>query len=372
MRLVLQGTGAARSLGHAVCCLTRGGSWREKASGGIVNHLLLKSCSESDRSWCRRRLSPGRVSMRGEDTTEEGVGVVEYGMALIAHPDGRYERRKVTSGAWLGSMKRGAYTTARTVGGNCVFELSFHLQRIIDSLEIMESSLGAKAGFDDSDVEHGTALELKGVVMGSMREAVREFSKTCPGEVKITVLVVMEEGSPRVWTHVTSLGPQAAHPIKVIIHGHPRDNAEAKDSEWVRERQSLEKTMPSDVNEIVLIGEDGGLYEGLSSNFFVLQGGVLYTAGEGVLLGSVREAVLRSAERLDIPVVLQPPNVKDMNVWDAAFVSSTSRKLLHIDSLTLRGDDGMETTRVFDKVALAQRLEEETEREISSCSELLL
>ncbi|KAI8108773.1 hypothetical protein M9435_005190 [Picochlorum sp. BPE23] len=387
MRLVLQGTGA-RTLGHAV----RAQSWldiaaRKASTGFSASSHLLKSCCDTGvggllrisndscslhakrNSWCGLR-----VSMREEDTTEEnqrdGGGAV--GMALIAHPDGSYERCNVTSGAWLASMKRGAYTTARTVGGNCVFELSFHLQRIIDSLEIMEESLGAKAGFDDAAVEHGTALELKNIVMSSMREAVREFSKTCSGELKITVLVVMEEGRPRVWTHVTSLGPQAAHPIKVIIHGHPRDNAEAKDSEWVRERRSLEKTMPSDVNEIVLIGEDGDLFEGLSSNFFVLQGGVLYTAGEGVLLGSMREAVLRSAERLDIPVVLKPPNVKDMGVWDAAFVSSTSRKLLHIDELTLRDDAGVETTRVFDKAALAQRLEDETEKEISSCSELLL
>ncbi|WPT13991.1 hypothetical protein PSENEW3_00000123 [Picochlorum sp. SENEW3] len=391
MRLVLQGTGA-RTLGHAV----RAQSWLDiagKASTGFsASSHLLKSCCDtgvggflgiSDDSRCcggrtihARNVCGLRVSMREEDTTQDnqrdGGGAVDHGMALIAHPDGSYERCKVRSGAWLASMKRGAYTTARTVGGNCVFELSFHLQRIIDSLEIMEESLGAKAGFDDAAVEHGTALELKNVVMSSMREAVLEFSKTCSGELKITVLVVMEEGLPRVWTHVTSLGPQAAHPIKVIIHGHPRDNAEAKDSEWVRERRSLEKTMPSDVNEIVLIGEDGDLFEGLSSNFFVLQGGVLYTAGEGVLLGSVREAVLRSAERLDIPVVLKPPNVKDMGVWDAAFVSSTSRKLLHIDALTLRDDAGVETTRVFDKAALAQRLEHETEKEIVSCSELLL
>lgn len=392
MLLVLQGTGV-RTLGHAV----HAQSWLDiaakKASTGFsASSHLLKSCCDtgvggflriSDDCRCcggrtlhaKRNFWCGlRVSMREEDTTEEnqrdGGGAV--GMALIAHPDGSYERCTVTSGAWLASMKRGAYTTARTVGGNCVFELSFHLQRIIDSLEIMEESLGAKAGFDDAAVEHGTALELKNIVVSSMREAVREFSKTYSGELKITVLVVMEEGLPRVWTHVTSLGPQAAHPIKVIIHGHPRDNAEAKDSEWVRERRSLEKTMPSDVNEIVLIGEDGDLFEGLSSNFFVLQGGVLYTAGEGVLLGSVREAVLRSAERLDIPVVLKPPNVKDMGVWDAAFVSSTSRKLLHIDELTLRDDAGVETTRVFDKAVLALRLEQETEKEIVSCSELLL
>ena len=32
--------------------------------------------------------------------------------------------------------------------------------------------------------------------------------------------------------------------------GAPRQNATAKDSEWVRTRQALEKDQPSDVNEV--------------------------------------------------------------------------------------------------------------------------
>jgi hypothetical protein len=38
----------------------------------------------------------------------------------------------------------------------------------------------------------------------------------------------------------------------VQIRGHPRVNAAAKDSEWVRQRQVFEAVMPADVNEIVL------------------------------------------------------------------------------------------------------------------------
>lgn len=47
------------------------------------------------------------------------------------------------------------------------------------------------------------------------------------------------------------------------------------------------------MHEVVLCDDDGKLFEGLSSNFFVLvrdESGapVLYTAREGVLLGTVR------------------------------------------------------------------------------------
>lgn len=43
----------------------------------------------------------------------------------------------------------------------------------------------------------------------------------------------------------------------------------------------------------MLCSPDGQLMEGLSSNFFVLQGGALLTADEGVLGGTIREIVLQ-------------------------------------------------------------------------------
>ncbi len=38
--------------------------------------------------------------------------------------------------------------------------------------------------------------------------------------------------------------------VMLQARGAPRQNATAKDSEWVRTRQALEKDKPSDVNEV--------------------------------------------------------------------------------------------------------------------------
>lgn len=71
-------------------------------------------------------------------------------------------------------------------------------------------------------------------------------------------------------------------------------NAKAKDSEWVRQRQALEQQQPRDVNETILMGPDGSLTEGLTSNFFVVSAaGEVVTANEGALNGTVREVVLQ-------------------------------------------------------------------------------
>ena len=50
--------------------------------------------------------------------------------------------------------------------------------------------------------------------------------------------------------HVCCLGGLEA--CLVQARGAPRQNATAKDSEWVRTRQALEKDKPSDVNEVLL------------------------------------------------------------------------------------------------------------------------
>lgn len=46
------------------------------------------------------------------------------------------------------------------------------------------------------------------------------------------------------------------------------------------------------MNEVLLIDENGNVEEGMSSNFFAVHKGTVYTAEEGVLKGTVRELVL--------------------------------------------------------------------------------
>lgn len=82
--------------------------------------------------------------------------------------------------------------------------------------------------------------------------------------------------------------------LLVVRRGMPRVNAKAKDSEWIRQRQALEAAKPADVNEVILVSQDGALTEGLTSNFFVLsERGDVITAQEGVLDGTVRQVILQ-------------------------------------------------------------------------------
>jgi len=73
----------------------------------------------------------------------------------------------------------------------------------------------------------------------------------------------------------------------------------------------MEAEKPADVNEIVMVGPQGTLLEGLSSNFFAVLPdpetghATVYTAGDGVLPGTVREVVISECMQHSIPVKLE-------------------------------------------------------------------
>lgn len=170
----------------------------------------------------------------------------------------------------------------------------------------------------------------------NMRASMKGYLGAHPGfdgELKITSLVCWEGEAFKIYNHVTSMGPRPAQPVKALCRGAPRQNALAKDSEWVRARKVLEETKPADVNEILLVGESGELLEGMSSNFFAVRDGTVYTAGEGVLSGTVREVALECCKNEGIPVVLEAPKVSDLAQFEGAFLSSTSRLVLPLHHL---------------------------------------
>lgn len=153
-------------------------------------------------------------------------------------------------------------------------------------------------------------------------------------ELKLTILFVWhtEDSMLECLYHVSQLPLRPSPPIKVEVRGAPRSNAKAKDSGWVRERKRLEYLKPVDTNEILLRDVDGALLEGTQTNFYVVMEGKLWTAGEGVLEGTVRKLVLEACAAHHIPVILHPPpNLKDLQRWEGALLSSTSRLLLPID-----------------------------------------
>lgn len=110
-----------------------------------------------------------------------------------------------------------------------------------------------------------------------------------------------------------------------------------------RDRSVFEGEMDQDSNEVILSDCDGRLYEGLSSNFFVINSeGNLQTAPlDSVLIGTVMKGILeefRGDNHHHHHLVLEHANVSEIRNWKGAFITSTSRRVLPVNRILL--EDG--------------------------------
>lgn len=186
-------------------------------------------------------------------------------------------------------------------------------------------------------------------------------------EYRITLLATWEQQKKEdpfksvLYCHVGLLSNNNASSkqknIRVLIHGHGRTNASAKDSKWVMDRKQL-LSSPSSNNtrtnnnndgyeEIILMNHRGELLEGTQTNFYVvINENTIVTANEGVLFGSVRDSVLRVCRQHDITVELRSPTLKDLQCASGVFITSTSRWVMPVhevdlgDLLLLNGRNG--------------------------------
>ena len=276
----------------------------------------------------------------------------------------------------LQRLPRGAYTTCRTVmNGRCIYRLDYHVNRlVVSSASILQSIL--KRGGQRQPVESDSGNEQTNSVVQGMnvaqeacgKESVVNYiqltldafrslyprstqnntgdEKNTGPEFRITLLAAWETNNGHglfncaLYCHVglliVSNSNYSPHKnIRVLIHGHGRQNASTKDSQWVADRKQL---IPSNgYEEIILVNDKNELLEGTQTNFYVVKddSGTIITADEGVLFGSVRDSVLQVCRTHDIHLELRPPSLNDLKSASGVFLSSTSRWVMPVHEVHL-------------------------------------
>mgnify|MGYP006089099637 FL=1 len=164
-------------------------------------------------------------------------------------------------------------------------------------------------------------------------------------------------GAPSSWSdllhlHITPMPPRRVPPIVVIAPAASavRSNPLVKDTAWISERASLEELMqktsstPGGAEEVLLIDDGGAILEGTQTNFFALNAnGIIETAGDGVLEGTVRRLVLEVCEAEGIAYELRAPLLREHTSWQGAFIGSTSRLAMSINSIDDRSTGAVHT-----------------------------
>jgi len=233
----------------------------------------------------------------------------------------------------------GVYSAARTIGRTAIVEFNTHLQRLA------YSSRNFFPGASLRSVQQMSEF-LRPSIQLSMRTFLERFHDV--QELKITILLLKtleQQEKEDVYVHTTELAVPASPTVVEVRGNHPRDNPEVKYSSWAKTRKVYEDCMASDVNEVVLQDDKGNLYEGLSSNFFVLVENtnehgetiksLLTAPHETVLTGTIQQMVFKICQSLNVPVIHRLPNISEIRHWKSAFITSTSRGVLAIKTLRL-------------------------------------
>lgn len=212
----------------------------------------------------------------------------------------------------------GAYTTFRTYERFGVLRLSRHLDRLEETSRL--------AGFDIKLDRR----ELKKIL-------VQLLSESTPEEKRIRVTIDLEKKPGTIYIAMETLSVPAAEKYRSgiicrTVEAH-RENPKAKLSSFLGKAADLRSREHEAFDELLMVTAGGELLEGLSSNFYGVTGGTVYTAEEGVLSGTTRDFILKIAREAGIPVVLRPVRIEEIGNLDEAFISSTSRSILPIRSI---------------------------------------
>jgi len=161
-----------------------------------------------------------------------------------------------------------AYSTARTVNANCVLDLEAHFDRLGGVAEILNKS---KMTTEEVCilVQPSLARALNAFFVGSAQVAVRTATVSATSaEARLTLLLgdLGHHGKPYdVIIFAEPLPPSPAWPVQLELRPGARDAPTLKTSNWVAARRHFKEQKFAESDEVILLGDDGRCYEGLSS-----------------------------------------------------------------------------------------------------------
>ena len=240
---------------------------------------------------------------------------------LLFELDGHSARDRGEFGsvaAAAGVTPAGAYTTLRT------WNFRRRVLRFRDHL----------ARLEESAARLGSPQRLAtGPVAAALLAALRALPGHDEARVRLTL------APPRLYAAIEPFAPPSESArrqgVACVTVTERRRDARCKDTRFADVARQVAASLPEGVHEGLMLGDDGAILEGLSSNFFAVRDGVLRTEDERVLPGVTRAMVLELA-RERLPVELRPVAAGELDRVTESFITSTSRGVLPVVRIETR------------------------------------
>ncbi|MDO9085844.1 MAG: aminotransferase class IV [Anaerolineaceae bacterium] len=247
------------------------------------------------------------------------------------------------------SLPIGVYTTVRTVQKTRIFQFKFHLERLVESINLS----GAYFPYCIDDIRQSLFRIIENFPSNEVR--IRFYIPL--NDVDICFIILEELVIP------TKIAYKIG--IKVNTNTLTRENPKAKLTSFITKSEKIKRfCRENGFEESLMLNANNNLLEGLSSNFFAVIHGEIYTAENDVLDGATRRIILEEAHKENLTIHLKPINYDQLGSISEAFISSTSRGVLpviFVDGFQINdGKPGRITTYLINR--LNERMIDESEK----------
>ncbi len=217
------------------------------------------------------------------------------------------------------TLPEGVYTTFRTYEAGRILHLSDHLERLRESANL----LGASIKISEKIIRNIMRVAINDKSYSLKR--IRLQINTTQAPIGQLFILAEELHTPDAQDYLQG--------VSVSTRSMHRNNALAKSTAFIHTAKQVRGEVPEKVNEVLMIGERHEILEGLSSNFFGILHGKVWTAEEGILHGITRKMVLATCERCGVEVVRQPIQLEMLPDLSEAFITSASRGILPVSRI---------------------------------------
>jgi branched-subunit amino acid aminotransferase/4-amino-4-deoxychorismate lyase len=161
-----------------------------------------------------------------------------------------------------------------------------------------------------------------------------EASEVLNGACRLLVTAGPPDGKPGLLIQ-TDVRVFPARPLRVVAFRGVRVSAQFKAMTVMQSYLAQQAAARSGADDAILVDDEGRIFEGATSNVFILRGGgLLTTPAEGAILpGVMRAEVEKVARAGGIPVVEAYARVADLRADDGMLLTSSVRGIVAVESV---------------------------------------
>lgn len=215
-------------------------------------------------------------------------------------------------------LPNGVYTTFRTFKHNKLLPLEPHFRRLEESATLINKPI----------------IINRTLIRDALREVVKLSQEQ---ELRIRLTIDLDNLPATIYISKEPLiSPKLVdyeNGVITVTRKSERNNPKAKLTSFLQFAKKLREEVPRNVNDVLLVNSEGQILEGLSSNFFAVIKGEIWTEDEQVLSGIVRSVVLEEATTAGVRIHLTAVHNSEIESLEEAFLTSASRLVLPIQKI---------------------------------------